>query len=284
MEKDKLFAFVLMPFDEKYDDIYNLAIKEVASNLDIRAERVDEQRFKEDILDRIYRQIEASDIIIADMSGQNPNVFYEVGYAHARDKLCVLLARDVNDIPFDLKHRRHVIYSPDALTSLREKLNAELLWAKGEIEKINESRIKTQVKSIYGYLDNSDYTSVAEIDIIIDLHNESTESSPEIDAIYFYTTKGWDIYQDKKRCSSTVSDIPPFEQRHYIQPTTRRLSPGMWAQLKLHATKQIASKYKGEEIPDTYRVAGKSILRFATTAGPFDYPIFIETTLDDLPF
>ena|SRR5215472_7097908 len=64
---------------------------------------VDEQIFHgQGILERIYGQIEATDFIIADMSGQNPNVFYEVGYAHAQNKLCILLTRNASDIPFDL--------------------------------------------------------------------------------------------------------------------------------------------------------------------------------------
>ena len=99
-----IFAFVLMPFDKNFDDVYKLGIKEVATSLNIVAERVDEQIFQEGILERIYRQIDAADLIIADMSGQNPNVFYEVGYAHAKDKICILMTKETNDIPFDLKH------------------------------------------------------------------------------------------------------------------------------------------------------------------------------------
>ena len=76
MEDKKPFAFVLMPFSSNFDDIYKIGIKEVASSLDILAERVDEQIYKEEILERIYRQIDIADIIIADMSGQNSNVFY----------------------------------------------------------------------------------------------------------------------------------------------------------------------------------------------------------------
>jgi hypothetical protein len=91
-QQPKHFAFVLMPFDKAFDDVYKLGIKgAVASFEDVIAERVDEQIYREGILERIYRQIEAADIIIADMTGQNPNVFYEVGYAHAKGKLCILL-------------------------------------------------------------------------------------------------------------------------------------------------------------------------------------------------
>jgi len=79
MEKPKLFAFVLMPFDPSFDDTYKLGIKEAVSQFDdMFAERVDEQMYREVILERIYRQIEIADIIIADMTDQNPNVFYEV--------------------------------------------------------------------------------------------------------------------------------------------------------------------------------------------------------------
>jgi nucleoside 2-deoxyribosyltransferase len=91
----EMFAFVLMPFEASFDDIYKLGIQgAVAAFADMIAERVDEQMYSEGILDRIYRQIELEDIIIADMTGQNPNVFYEVGYAHAKGKLCILLTSE----------------------------------------------------------------------------------------------------------------------------------------------------------------------------------------------
>src|SRR5258708_2500526 len=99
-----------MPFDDRFSDIYKLGIQATAAECGVVAERVDEQKFSEPILERIYRQIANADFIIADMTGRNPNVFYEVGYAHALGKLCTLLTQDVNDIPFDLKHHRHIVY------------------------------------------------------------------------------------------------------------------------------------------------------------------------------
>jgi nucleoside 2-deoxyribosyltransferase len=116
-QQPKHFAFVLMPFDKAFDDVYKLAFKgAVALFDDVVPERVDEQIYREGILERIYRQIEAADIIIADMTGQNPNVFYEVGYAHAKSKLCILLTSNAADIPFDLKHQRHIVYDKSIVT------------------------------------------------------------------------------------------------------------------------------------------------------------------------
>ena len=110
MSNYKPFAFVLMPFSAGFSDIYQLGIKQVAEENGVVAERVDEQHFSETILERVYRQIENSDFIIAEMTGMNPNVFYEVGYAHAKGKICALVTQSASDIPFDLKQHPHVIY------------------------------------------------------------------------------------------------------------------------------------------------------------------------------
>lgn len=136
------FRFVLMPFDKAFHDIYRLGIKDAVAQFDdMVAERVDEQIYREGILERIYRQIEVADIIIADMSGQNPNVFYEVGYAHSKQKLCILLTANADDIPFDLKHQRHIVYGKSILT-LRREFEREIEWARAELEKQRKSHVR----------------------------------------------------------------------------------------------------------------------------------------------
>lgn len=100
-----------MPFSPDFNDVYQIAIKEACETAGAYCERVDEQIFTESMLHRVYNQISKADIIIADMTGKNPNVFYEVGYAHALDKTVILLTQKADDIPFDLKHFQHIIYS-----------------------------------------------------------------------------------------------------------------------------------------------------------------------------
>lgn len=126
--KPKPFCFVLMPFVDSFDDIYKLGIKEACNEAGAYCERVDEQIFQERILDRIYNQIAKADVIIADLTGKNPNVFYEVGYAHALGKSAILLTQNVDDIPFDFKHFPHIIYQ-NKITFLKEELAKRVKWS-----------------------------------------------------------------------------------------------------------------------------------------------------------
>lgn len=127
--KPKAFVFVLMPFSRKYADIYEVGIKPACQAVGAYCERVDEQMYDGSILGRIYNQIAKADLIIADMSERNANVFYETGYAHALNKRVILLTRDPDDIPFDLKHYPHIVYSGDGkIASLKSQLEPKIRW------------------------------------------------------------------------------------------------------------------------------------------------------------
>ena len=123
----KPFVFVLMPFDTIFADTYALGIRPACESAGAYCERVDEQIFHESILQRIYNQISKADVIVADLTARNPNVFYETGYAHALGKQVVLLTQNENDIPFDLKHYPHIIYS-GSIVKLRQELERRIRW------------------------------------------------------------------------------------------------------------------------------------------------------------
>ncbi|MDC6389215.1 hypothetical protein PP182_11025 [Maribacter sp. PR1] len=125
--KPKQFCFVLMPFTDDFDDIYQLGIKQSCIDAGAYCERVDEQIFTESIMERVYNQISKADFIVADMTDRNPNVFYEVGYAHALGKRTILITQNVEDIPFDLKHYPHIVYGKK-IGKLKEDLTARISW------------------------------------------------------------------------------------------------------------------------------------------------------------
>jgi hypothetical protein len=126
------YAFVLMPFAGEHNATFT-AIQNAAKAAGLRAERVkDRYYFQEGMIERIWSQIEGADLIISDLTVQNANVYYETGYALANRKLSILLTRNPKKIPFDLKNRRHVIYS--SLEDLENQLQRELVAAKGETD------------------------------------------------------------------------------------------------------------------------------------------------------
>jgi hypothetical protein len=237
MSDEKPFAFVLMPFNREHDDTYNLGIKAAVEAAGMVAQRVDEQiYYREGVLQRIYNQIEAADLIIADMSGRNPNVFYEVGYSHAKAKLCILLTRNADDIPFDLKHHRHIVYS--SISDLRAKLAVDLDAARSQLE-ARESPVSVELESAWGMLEKGKTYRSVDARITLDLNNRTSKASPDIDAIYLYTGPGWTYTQDGVECPSAPTDDNRL--RHFLRSPVPRLGKGGWAQIKLQGRKRLAS-------------------------------------------
>jgi hypothetical protein len=195
----KPFVFVLMPFDPSFDDIYKFGIKGAAEDAGAYAERVDEQIFMEGILDHIFNQINKADVIVADLTGRNPNVFYEVGYAHALGKTVLPLTQKADDIPFDLKQRQHTVYG-GKIETLRRELTEKLIWAIGEACIAKEQVIPERfMVSIFG-TDIPEASSGAAPPIItgkvskndfsipIYVRNSGFETSPAISYIYLFAS------------------------------------------------------------------------------------------------
>lgn len=281
---EKPFALVLMPFSTDFDDIYRLGIREVAKELDVVAERVDEQFYSETMIERIYRQIDAADFIIADMTGKNPNVFYEVGYAHAKGKLCTLLTQDTADIPFDLKHHRHLVYG-GKISRLRELLSPELQWLKAETEKRNTSPFSVEMRAD-GLLVKSERRADAELTLRFDLYNRTERRSPDIEAIYLQSGRTWVFKQNGEKCGSADNDKDNKRvRRHFVKAPVTRLPAGSWAQIEVVGTAMMWSKYHGDEpVKDRYPLRGYVLLEIVTADGVFTEKFNIDMEIDEFPF
>jgi len=279
----KPFAFILMPFSDEFADIYKLGIQAAATQCGVIAERVDEQTFSETILERIYRQIDNADFIIADMTGRNPNVFYEVGYAHARGKLCTLLTQSAADIPFDLRHHRHVIYN-GSIQTLKDRLLIEIEWLKRERDKQTTSAFTIEIREPVGDLLKDTYTAEAVVNFVFDISNKSTKKSPEIEAIYLYTGAGWKFQLNGEDCPSSASGEREGQLRHFVKTPVPRLSPGAWAQIKVEGRKALSSTWRGDELKERYVLSGLLQLEIFTSEGAFKERKDVRLEVEEVPF
>jgi hypothetical protein len=104
-------AFIVMQFTDEYNHLYSDVIKPVAESFGFECERADEMHTTNSILQDVIQSIRESSVIIADITPDNPNVFYEIGYAHAVNKATILLCdRKRDKLPFDISGFRTLFY------------------------------------------------------------------------------------------------------------------------------------------------------------------------------
>ncbi len=119
-------AFVLMAMDPnipELEDVYQ-TIKEVCATYGIKAYRADEIEHQDRITDLILSEIKSCEFLIADLSFERPNVYYEIGYAHALNKKPILYRKKGTKLHFDLSV--HNIPEYKNITELRRLLNKRL--------------------------------------------------------------------------------------------------------------------------------------------------------------
>jgi hypothetical protein len=121
---DERFAFILTPFNTIHYDEYK-TIKDTCEAIGFGCMRGDEKNFESDIFPQMLKLIVKAKVIIANINGRNANVLYELGIAHALDKHVILVSKEPNDIPIDIKSRRFLIYKD--LNHLKTLLREELL-------------------------------------------------------------------------------------------------------------------------------------------------------------
>lgn len=107
-------CFVIQPFDRggPYDKRYRDVLKPAIESADLSAYRVDEDPGTSVLIEDIEKGIRDSEICLADITTNNPNIWYEVGFAIANGKPVVLICADPRQepFPFDIRHRHIVNY------------------------------------------------------------------------------------------------------------------------------------------------------------------------------
>jgi len=120
-------CFIIMPFAAKFNKVFS-TLKEVLESdaIAFACKRADDIRGGGHIMESVLKEIGESEIVIADLTGSNPNVFYELGITHMvkNASKVILLTQDIKSMPFDLNSYRSIEYKEGA--SGVKKLKADL--------------------------------------------------------------------------------------------------------------------------------------------------------------
>jgi hypothetical protein len=106
-------CFVIMPFAKAFDCVFSVIQESMNTQLGFTCIRTDELRASGNIIESILQGIANSELIVADLTDRNANVYYELGLAHTVKSApqVILLSQMADEIPFDLRSYRHIVYA-----------------------------------------------------------------------------------------------------------------------------------------------------------------------------
>jgi hypothetical protein len=205
-------CFVMMPFGEPFDEYYIEIYKSAIEESGFKPKRADSLFRPTPIIRDIWEYINYSKILIADITGLNPNVMYELGLAHAITKPVIIVSDSIENVPFDLRYLRILIYNskkPNWAKDLKTKI-------KNSISEIIESptdSILSAFLDIKPKIKKTDEISAELIEIKQLIRNQLSESDNENprkkltsemyaeasrEAKHLYYDKGWEINNIKE--------------------------------------------------------------------------------------
>jgi AbiJ N-terminal domain 5 len=119
-QNEKLVS-VMLPFN--LNDTFE-TVKTACSELSLDCKKADDIWINSTFIQDIFELIFTSKIVIADFTGKNPNVFYEVGIAHTLGKTVIPISQSIDDVPSDLRHHRVLKYLPnqEGYSNLKDEL------------------------------------------------------------------------------------------------------------------------------------------------------------------
>ena len=116
------YVFVAMPFAPEFENIYDFGLRLPIEQNNLLPVRTDKEFFVGSIMDEIKQRINDSAFIVADVTTLNPNVMFELGYAHGCQKPTIIISRSDQKLPFDVAGMNVIFYDPLLIRDLSKSL------------------------------------------------------------------------------------------------------------------------------------------------------------------
>lgn len=131
--------FTIMPFAGDFNGVYQAVIRSLGQELNLSVLRGDEfSSSRGSIMTEVWAALNACKFVIADLTGGNTNVYYELGIAHTLNKPAILIVQTTapEAVPFDIRHLRYIQYdnSERGLTRLRSDLHTAVTRLMADLE------------------------------------------------------------------------------------------------------------------------------------------------------
>ncbi len=131
--------FMVMPFREKYNAVYEQVIRPVAAGLNLTIKRGDDfTSTRGSIMQEVWAALNSCKLVIVETTEINANVYYELGIAHTLGKPAILITQttDVQQLPFDIRHLRFLVYedSIEGSKELEERLRTSIIWLMNDLD------------------------------------------------------------------------------------------------------------------------------------------------------
>jgi hypothetical protein len=148
-----------MPFSDQFDDIYQDILIPAIEKAGYKPVRGDSVYGVGPVIEDIFFEIRSASVLVADVTGNNANVNYELGAAHALNKPVVVIYQSAEDVPFDYSHLRVIRYDRQEVTwaaQLTEKIIHTLKAVKDDATKLDsghEGRKRALIGTWVGKVD-----------------------------------------------------------------------------------------------------------------------------------
>ncbi len=205
-------CFVLMPFKDRFNEYYQKIINPAIAEVGLEPLRADEIYSVHYVMTDIWKYINSAKILIAELTTQNPNVLYELGLAHAIGKPVILISQTLDDVPFDLRVLRVILYNttdPDWAIDLKKNIVNTLQ------ELLTCTSIEDDTFPIKAF-----NVSTLKRNILNSLSNLLTEEEFESDSAYYwkgYFLMDFEEYEKAISCFKKMIDKDPNNDEPFYE-------------------------------------------------------------------